>query len=125
MGAGGHHVRKRLREMGLFRLEEMGQRSWLAAAISFLVFLRDAQWMDVSQGHEFHCRKFRFEFLKFFTGRMVKNQHRPRRVVESPALELFAPSLDKAFSSLIQLWKRVCSEQGTGPDPFRDPFQPQ
>lgn len=32
------------------------------------------------QEHEFHCRKFRFEFLKFFIGRMVKNQHRPGKV---------------------------------------------
>lgn len=77
------------------------------------------------QEHKFHSRKFRFEFLKFFTGRMVENQHRPGKVVESPALELFTPSLDKAFSSLIQLWKRVFSEQGIGPDPSRDPFQPQ
>lgn len=73
------YVRERLREMGLFRLKE-GVRA--AACLQPFhgnaeqVFLRDALWKDVRQEHKFHYRKFRFEFLKFFTEKMVKNQHR-------------------------------------------------
>jgi len=50
----------------------------------------------------------------FFTLRVAEHWHRlPREVVESPALEIFKPHLDKVLCNL--LWVTLLW-QGVGPD---------
>lgn len=63
MGAGGCRIRERLKEMGLFRLEETGwgrpchclqQLNRCSREERAKVFLRDAQRKDERQQHDFH-----------------------------------------------------------------------
>jgi len=54
-------------------------------------------------GHKLKHRKFRLNMRKnFFTLRVMEHWHRlPRKVVESPSLEIFKTLLDKFLCSLL------------------------
>jgi len=62
-----------------------------------------AQQQDRGNGHKLKQRKFQLKMRKnFFPLRVTEHWHRlPREAVESPALEIFQPRLDKVLCSLL------------------------
>jgi len=116
----------RLRELGLFSLEE--RRLWgdLIAAFQYLkgAYEKDGDRLlsraccnrTRSNGFKLKERRFRLDRRKkFFTMRAVKHCHRlPREVVDAPSLETFKVRLDGALSNLIELKMSLLTAGGLG-----------
>ena len=104
---------ERLRELGLFSLEERRLRGDLLAAFQYLkgAYKKDGDKLfsraccDRTRGNGFKLKESRFRQdirKKFFTMRVVKHWHRlPREVVNAPSLETFKVRLDRALSNLM------------------------
>ncbi|KFW67209.1 hypothetical protein AS28_06065, partial [Pygoscelis adeliae] len=104
---------ERLRELGLFSLEQRRLRGDLLAASQYLkgAYKKDGGKLfsraccDRTRGNSFKLKGGRFRRdrrKKFFTLRVVKHWHRlPREVVDAPSLETFKVRLDGALSNLI------------------------
>jgi len=104
----------RLRELGLFSLEERRLRADLTAVFQYLKGPTGSMERGFSQGcvvigqggtalnykgADLDIRK------KFFTMRVVRHWNRfPREAVAAPSLEVFKARLDGALSNLVQ-WK--------------------
>jgi len=107
------YYEERLRELGLFSLEQ--RRLWrdLIAAFQYLkgacrkdgenIFSRACCDRTRSNGFKLRERRFRLDIRKkFFTTRVVKYWNRlPREAVEAPSLETFKAGLDGALSNLM------------------------
>ncbi|PKU44394.1 hypothetical protein llap_5337 [Limosa lapponica baueri] len=103
----------RLREMGLFSLENRRVQGDLLAAFQYLkgAYRRDGEGLfirgcsDRMRGNGFKLKEGRFRLdirKKFFTVRMVRHWNRlPREVVDVPSLELFKARLDEGLSNLV------------------------
>ncbi|KAM6383098.1 uncharacterized protein FN964_004243 isoform 1-T2 [Alca torda] len=112
----------RLRELGLFSLENRRLRGDLIAAFQYPkgAYRRDGEGLfirecsDRMRGNRFKLKEGRFRLgirKKFFTQRVVRHWNRfPREAVDAPSLEVLKASLDGALSSLVQ---------GRGPCPWR------
>ena len=106
---------ERLRDLGLFRLENRRLRGDLIAAFQYLkrAYRKDGEnyfsraCCDRTRSDGFKLREGRFRLdtrKKFFTVRVVRHWNRlPRKVVEAPSLETLKTRLDGALSNLIQL----------------------
>jgi len=104
---------ERLRELGLFSLENRRLRGRLLAAFQYLkgacrkdgenIFSRAC--CDSTRSNMFKLREGRFRLdvrKKFFTMRVVKHWIRlAREVVEAPSLVIFGARLDGALSNLV------------------------
>ncbi|PKU47817.1 hypothetical protein llap_1856 [Limosa lapponica baueri] len=111
---GSQHLcyKDRLRELGLFSLEN--RRLWgdLTAAFQYLrgAYRKDGKSLftkacsDRTRSNGFKLEKSRFRLdirKKFFTMRVVERWNRlPREAVEAPSLEIFKVRLDKALGNL-------------------------
>ena len=106
---------ERLRELGLFGLEQRRLRGDLTVAFQYLkgackkdedrLFSRAC--CNRTRGNGFKLKEGRFRLdvrKKLFTVRVVRPWHRlPRQVGDAPSLETFSIRLDGALSNLIQL----------------------
>jgi len=103
----------RLRELGLFTLENRRLRGDLIAAFQYLkgAYRKDGEALftrvcsDGTRGNGSKLKEGRFRIdirKKFFTMRVVKHWHRlSREVVAAPFLETFKARLDGALSNLV------------------------
>ncbi|KFQ64623.1 hypothetical protein N334_11910, partial [Pelecanus crispus] len=103
----------RLREFGLFSLEQRRLRGDLIATFQYLkgAYRKDGENLfskaccERTRNNGFKLKKNRFRIdirKKFFTMRVVKNWNKlPREVVEAPPLATFKVRLDGALSNLI------------------------
>ncbi|KFP38167.1 hypothetical protein N324_10688, partial [Chlamydotis macqueenii] len=100
----------RLRELGLFSLEERRLQGDITAAFQYLkgAYKKDGErhrsCCDRTRGNGFKIEGGRFRLdikKKYFTLRVVEHWNRlPREVVDAPSLEMFKARLDEALSSL-------------------------
>jgi len=103
----------RLRELGLFSLENRRLRGELTAAFQYLkgAYRKDGEGLFISvcsdrtrgNGSKLKEGRFRLDIRKkFFTMRVVKHWHRlPREAVAAPSLEVFKARLDGALSNVV------------------------
>jgi len=104
---------ERLRELGLFSLENRRLLGDLIAAFQYLkrahrkggenIFSRACCNRTRRNGFKLREGTFRLDIRKkFLTMRVVKHWNRlPREVVEAPSLETFKARLDRALSNLV------------------------
>jgi len=124
---------ERLRELGLFSLEQ--RRLWgdLRAAFWYLneaykkveegLFTRACS--DRTRGNGFKLQEGRFRH-KFFTMRVLRHWHRlPREAVAAPSLEVFKAWLDGALSSLVWWKMSLPVARVLELDDLCGPFQPK
>ncbi|PKU44659.1 hypothetical protein llap_5048 [Limosa lapponica baueri] len=103
----------RLRELGLFSLENRRLQRNLIAAFQYVkgAYRRDGEglfireWSDRTRGNGFKLKEGRFRLdtrKKFFTVRVVRHWNRlSREVMDAPSLEVFKARLDGALSNLV------------------------
>jgi len=103
----------RLRELGLFSLQQRRLRGDLLAAFQYLkgAYRKDGEGLftrvcsDRTRGNSSKVKEGRFRLdirKKFFTMRVVKHWHRlPREAVAALSVEVFKARLDGALSNLI------------------------
>jgi len=115
MTRGQEHLscEERLRELGLFSLKKSRLRGDLTNAYKYVkggCQEDGARHFSVvhsnrtrGNGHKLKQRKFQLNLRKnFFTLRVMEPWNRlPRKVVESPSLEIFKTHLDKFLCSLL------------------------
>jgi len=126
---------QKLRELGLFSLEERKLRGDLIAAFQYLkgAYEKDGDRLfsraccDRTRGNGFKLKECRFRLdlkKKFFTKRVVKHWKRlPREVVDAPSLETFKARLDGALSNLVPAhcrrgWTRCPLRVPSNPDNY-------
>ncbi|KFO54209.1 hypothetical protein N302_00830, partial [Corvus brachyrhynchos] len=104
---------ERLRELGLFSLENRRLQGDLLVAFQYLkgIYKKDGEGLftraciDRTRGNGLKLKESRFRLdirKKSFTVRVVRYWHRlPREVVDVPFMELFKARLDGALSNLV------------------------
>ena len=117
---------ERLRELGLFILQNRRLRRHILAAFQYLkgayrkdgenIFCRACGDSTRSNGFKLKEGRFRLDIRKkFFTMRVVKHWHRlPREVVDAPSPKTFKARLGGALSNLVWLKTSLLTPGGLG-----------